>query len=135
MQSLLDVVFWSLLGAATLVIFDVPLVQVYVPLGTLLVSASFAIGASISNIVSSLIFVLATRPFEVRTVPVAGTCLMITVVCVDAIPIRYQVGDRITASGVLNGDEPLIVKRIDVLTTTFTRIVNKRTLQQRARYD
>ena len=70
-----------------------------VPLGTVLVSASFAIGSSLSQIVSSLIFVLVTRP--------------------------YNVGDRITASGVFNGEETLIVKKVDVLTTTFLRVINK----------
>ena len=71
----------------------------YVPLGTLIVSSSFALGSSLSNIVSSLVFVLVTRP--------------------------YEVGDRVTASGILDGAEPLIVRKIDVLTTTFLRVNNK----------
>lgn len=62
-------------------VFDFPLPQVLVPLGTVLVSASFAIGSSISAVVSSLIFVLVTRP--------------------------YNVGDRVTCSGVFNGEETL----------------------------
>ena len=41
-----------------------PFAQVYVPLGTLIVSSSFALGSSLSNIVSSLVFVLVTRPYE-----------------------------------------------------------------------
>jgi hypothetical protein len=86
MQSLLDVVFWLLLTFLALLIWQVSVVDVYVPLGTVLVSASFAIGASLSQIVSSLIFVLVTRP--------------------------YNVGDRVTASGVFNGDETLIVKKV-----------------------
>jgi small-conductance mechanosensitive channel len=94
-----DVVFWIVLLSAVLWIFDVPVIQVYVPLGTVLVSASFAIGNSLSNIVTAFMFVLVVRP--------------------------YNVGDRITASGVLNGAEPLVVKRVDVLTTTFVRIINK----------
>jgi len=96
---LLDVVFWLFFMAAALWIYDVPVVQVFLPLGTILVSASFAIGNSLSNVVSSLIFVLLARPFHV--------------------------GDRVTVSGYAGGEEPVIVKRIDVLTTTFLRMVNK----------
>ena len=99
MQSVLDVLFWLILGVAVLWIYDVPVVQVYVPLGTLIVSSSFALGSSLSNIVSSLVFVLVTRP--------------------------YECSDRVTASGIFNGEETLIVKKIDVLTTTFMRINNK----------
>lgn len=111
MQFLLDCVFWVVLASAGLWIFDVPVVQVYLPLGketgvvvvevgalltrpslyayfpgTVLVSASFAIGSSVSNVVSALIFVLLMRP--------------------------YQVGDRVTCSDVFGGQETLLVMQV-----------------------
>lgn len=55
----------------------------------MLVSASFAIGTSISNVVSALIFVLLMRP--------------------------YQVGDRVTCSDVFGGQETLLVIQVRVL--------------------
>jgi len=63
---LLDIAFWIIIAAVSLSIFSVPVVDVFVPLGTVCVSASFAIGASLSNVVSSLIFVLVVRPYAVR---------------------------------------------------------------------
>jgi len=96
---LLDSAFWAVLLACVLWIFDIPIYQVFLPLGTVLVSASFAIGSTVSNIVSSLIFVLVARP--------------------------YSIGDRVTCSGVMNGEEVIIVRRIDVLYTVFLRLTNK----------
>ena len=55
----------------------------------MLVSASFAIGSSVSNVVSALIFVLLMRP--------------------------YQVGDRVTCSDVFGGQETLLVMQARVL--------------------
>lgn len=81
LNALLNTLFWMAVLLSTLFIFDIPVLQVLVPLGTVLVSASFAIGSSISAVVSSLIFVLVTRP--------------------------YNVGDRVTCSGVFNGEETL----------------------------
>lgn len=81
LNALLNTLFWVTVLLSTLFIFDIPVLQVLVPLGTVLVSASFAIGSSISAVVSSLIFVLVTRP--------------------------YNVGDRVTCSGVFNGEETL----------------------------
>lgn len=99
LDMILNVAFVVAAMTTVLMVFEIPVIQVFVPLGTVLVSASFAIGTSLSNVVSSLIFVLVTRP--------------------------YAVGDRVTASGVLNGEEMLMVKQIDVLTTTFVRVINK----------
>lgn len=99
LTTVMDAAFGIVLLVAVSFAIEIPVVQVFVPLGTVLVSLSFAIGQSISNIVSSLIFVIISRP--------------------------YDVGDRVTASCVFSGDETLIVKRIDVLSTTFLRIVNK----------
>ena len=86
MQFLLDCAFWVLLASVMLWLFNVPVVQVYIPLGTVLVSASFAIGSSVSNVISALIFVLIMRP--------------------------YQVGDRVTCSDVLGGQETLLVQQV-----------------------
>lgn len=99
---LLDLVFWCIFAVAALYLLDVPVDKVFVPLGTILVSASFAIGSSLANVVNSLIFVLVTRP--------------------------YHVGDRVTCSGVFDGQETLIVRRIDVLNTEFLRFQNKSVL-------
>jgi small-conductance mechanosensitive channel len=78
-------------------ILEVPVVQVFVPIGTVVVSLSFAIGSALSNIVSSLIFV-ASRP--------------------------YDVGDRVAVSCAFP-DETLLVRRVDVLSTTFLRVTNR----------
>jgi hypothetical protein len=94
LSSLIDAGVALVLGVAALAVADVPLADVAVPLGTVLVSASFAIGAPITAVVLSLLFVLR-GPFDV--------------------------GDRVTASGVLGGEELLLVRRIDLLTTTFLR--------------
>jgi small-conductance mechanosensitive channel len=99
LAAVLNTAYAIVVAFAVSLTFEVPVVEVFVPLGTVIVSLSFAVGASVSNVVSSLIFVLIMRP--------------------------YDVGDRVTASCVMNGEETLIVKRIDVLTTTFLRIINK----------
>jgi small-conductance mechanosensitive channel len=99
LTSLVDALFYIILGLALCLIFEVDLLQLMLPLGTVIVSASFAIGPTVATVCQSLILVLITRPFDV--------------------------GDRITASGVLNGEEMLLVKRIDVLTTTFLRVTNR----------
>jgi len=99
---LLGVVFWSLVTISVLFIFDLR-ADVLVPLGTVLVSASFAIGPSLAQAVSSLMFVLVARP--------------------------YAVGDRVTVSGILVGShgepEILLVRRIELLYTAFLRLTNK----------
>jgi small-conductance mechanosensitive channel len=94
------VVFSFALLVALLVVFDISVGAVLVPLGTFIVSASFAIGPTISSIVGSMLFVLVQRPFDA--------------------------GDRVTVTTVADG-ELLLVQRIELLTTSFTR-PNNRTL-------
>lgn len=96
---LADIVFWSVAVIWVSIIWQLSLGSVIVPAGTVLVSASFAIGPTFANVVSSLLLVLVTRPFDV--------------------------GDRITASGLFGGDEMLLVKRINILTTELLRVTQK----------
>lgn len=83
---------------AAFVIFEVSLTAVVVPLSTLFVSLSFAVGPSVSNVVGSLIFVFERR---------------------------FDVGDRVTSSIVGPPGEILTVQRIDVLTTSFLTFTNR----------
>lgn len=98
LSNLIDAGVLCVATFIALLIFEVDIAEVFIPLGTILVSASFAIGSAITNMVNSLIFVLRGP---------------------------YHVGDRVTVSGHLNGDEMLIVRRIDLLTTTFLRPTNR----------
>ena len=93
LSLLADVAFYVLFAIIVIVVFEFSLSAVIVPAGTVLVSASFAIGPTVAAIVSSLILVLVTRPFDV--------------------------GDRVTASGLYGGEEMLLVRRINVMTTEF----------------
>ena len=84
---------------STFVIFEVSLTAVVLPLSTLFLSLSFAVGPSIANVVGSLIFVFERR---------------------------FDVGDRVTAKGVgATEGEILTVQRIDVLTTSFLTFTNR----------
>ena len=71
-----------------------------------MLSVSFAIGPSLAQAVSSLIFVLVARP--------------------------YAVGDRVTCSGICvnaHGEpEILLVRRVELLYTAFLRLTNKEIL-------
>lgn len=98
-SSLVNVVFFVLLCFGLIFVFDLNPSAVIVPLGTVFVSASFAIGPTVANVISSIILVLITRP--------------------------YDVGDRIYASDILEGKELLLVQRIELLSTTFTRTNNR----------
>ena len=87
---------------AVFVIFDVSLAAVIVPMGTLFVSLSFAVGPSVANLVMSLTF-----SFE----------------------RRFDVGDRVTIRGAhVDGGELYTVQRIDVLSTTFLTFTNRLTI-------
>jgi hypothetical protein len=96
---LADSFFVVLLALALCVVLDLNLQAVLIPFGTVLVSASFAIGPAVAQVMSSLLLVLVTRPFDV--------------------------GDRITASGLFGGEEFLLVEKISVLTTSLKRVNNK----------
>ena len=91
--------FVVLLALALCAVLEFDLQAVLIPLGTVLVSASFAIGPAVTQVMNSLLLVLVTRPFDV--------------------------GDRITASGLFGGEEFLLVEKISVLTTSLRRINNK----------
>ena len=96
---LADIVFWGVVFVWSSIILELSLGAVIVPAGTVLVSASFAIGPTFAQVVSSLLLVLVTRPFDV--------------------------GDRIMASGLYGGDEMLLVRKINVLTTELLRVTQK----------
>jgi len=65
LERLLSAAFWTLCFFFTLTVFDVTLSSVLLPLGTLLIAASFAIGGTASALVQSLVFTLVQRPFEI----------------------------------------------------------------------
>jgi small-conductance mechanosensitive channel len=98
-SSLVNVVFFVMFCFGLIFVFDLNPASVIVPLGTVFVSASFAIGPTLANVISSIILVLITRPFDV--------------------------GDRLYASDILEGKELLLVQRIELLSTTFTRSNNR----------
>ena len=75
--------------------FQVSFLDAIVPLGTVLVAISFAIGNTVKEVVESLVFILGVRP--------------------------YDVGDRIT----VNSGPTLIVRKIDIMTTTAINLNNK----------
>jgi hypothetical protein len=94
-----DSVLVTLFALALCILLDLNLQAVLIPVGTVLVSASFAIGPAVTQVMNSLLLVLVTRPFDV--------------------------GDRITASGLYAGEEILLVEKISVLTTSLKRVSNK----------
>jgi len=100
MQLLVDAAFYLLAVLSFCVSFGVEILSFLVPLGTILVSASFAIGPSFVQVINSLVFVLITQP--------------------------YDLGDYVTTSCLLQegtqNRERLVVVAIDVLTTTFLKI-------------
>jgi small-conductance mechanosensitive channel len=98
-SSLVNVCFLIFLCFGIIFLFELNPASVIVPIGTLIVSCSFAIGPTVANVISSIILVLVTRP--------------------------YDVGDRIYASDILEGKELLLVQRIELLSTTFTRTNNR----------
>jgi hypothetical protein len=101
LQMIFEAIYWVLSFFCTLAIFGVDFTQVLVPLGTVVISLSFAFGPSISALVTSLIFILVHVP--------------------------YEVGDRVQISTVCGG-AACVVTQIYVLTTEFQCLAdNKRT--------
>lgn len=92
LKMIAEAVCWIILFFVVLAIFDVNFQNVLVPLGTVMVSLSFALGPSISSTVSALLFILVQAPYDVG----------------DRVQCRI-VGDNTTA----------VVSQINVLTTVF----------------
>jgi small-conductance mechanosensitive channel len=83
--------FWFIELLIFLNIFNIPSDTVFVPVLTLMVSLSFAIGGIVTKFVSSLIFIGSVHP--------------------------YNIGDKIQCQDIKNGNT-LLVKEINILTTT-----------------
>lgn len=85
----------------SLSIWDVRVASVLVPLGSIILILSFAIRTNIQKLVSSLVFVMAVRPFDV--------------------------GDRVASDSIYD-HETIVVERIFVWTTLFRRRNGKKFL-------
>lgn len=83
--------FWFIELLIFLNVFNIPSDTVFVPVLTLMVSLSFAIGGIVTKFVSSLIFIGSVHP--------------------------YSIGDKIQCQDIKNGNT-LLVKEINILTTT-----------------
>ena len=100
--GLATVAFAAVVLLLLLLIWGVELGSVLIPLSTVLVSGSFAVGPTLSSVVQALLLVLVVRP--------------------------YDVGDRVTLSGVPGGGAPgelLKVERVELLTTSFLTVTNR----------
>eukprot|EP01138_Halocafeteria_seosinensis_P014716 gb/GECG01015023.1/.p1 GENE.gb/GECG01015023.1/~~gb/GECG01015023.1/.p1 ORF type:complete len:696 (+),score=53.99 gb/GECG01015023.1/:1-2088(+) len=91
--------FFIAAAVTSLSIWNVPLGRIFVPLGTVVLITSFAISGTILRLVSSLMFVMGVRP--------------------------YDVGDRVASASIYN-HETLVVERIYILSTLFRRRTGKR---------
>ena len=60
-----DVILWMFIFIVALIIFNVPLGEVFVPFSAILVAVSFAIGSTVQNLLASLLVVVVLRPFDV----------------------------------------------------------------------
>jgi small-conductance mechanosensitive channel len=98
-KVLTSIFFWFIMLIIALEIFDIPSQTVLVPMLTLIVSISFAVGPIISRFISSLIFVIFMYP--------------------------YEVGDKISIKNVNNGNT-LLVKEINILKTQFIESISGR---------
>lgn len=98
-QVFAESIFFIMSLVVVLAFFEVPLATLFVPIGSVLLSLSFAFGGTISNVVTCFIFVVFLQPFDV--------------------------GDQVACSGV-NNSELMVVESIDVLTSTFRNFINRR---------
>jgi small-conductance mechanosensitive channel len=80
---------------AALNIFDIALSSVFVPLATIIVTISFSISRVLSNMAASIVFIIFAEP--------------------------YAIGQRVNIPNVAD-NSTLVVKHINILTTTFREI-------------
>jgi len=92
LDMIADAVLFIVFIIFGVLLFDIDVQPVLISIGTVLVSLGFAISGPASNLVESLIFLLATRP--------------------------YELGDRVR----FDNGPPLYVRKIDLYTTTFERL-------------
>jgi small-conductance mechanosensitive channel len=86
---------------AVLLVFRVDLSGVFLPVASIILSLSFALGGPLSDTVRSIIFVVVSRPFDT--------------------------GDRVTLSGLNQNQTTLIVREIGAYQTAFTTVLGTRT--------
>ena len=75
-----------------MLVFGLSITTVLLPLGTVAIATSFAIGGTVSAVVQSLLFIVVYSP--------------------------YEVGDKVVVEGV-QADSAMVVKDISVTSTTF----------------
>jgi len=80
-------------------IFDIDFESIFGPLAVALVTISFAIAGSVSNVISSIIFIIIMKPFKVH--------------------------NKISVKEIRNGNT-LLVKKIDILTTSVVEVCSGR---------
>lgn len=91
-RLLLGALWFIIVLIVGLLLWEISLASVFIPLGTVMVSLSFALAGPAQNVLVALMFIMGTQP--------------------------YSVGDRIR----VNDGPALFVERIDVLSTSFRRL-------------
>jgi len=95
MDRFADFVFVLLAVAVFMIFFSIPATELFVPLGSILLPLSFALSSAISNAVTSFVYVVAQRP--------------------------YDVGDKVRCERI-GDDEVMVVLEVDVLQTVFRKV-------------
>lgn len=100
LQRIVMITVWIVLVLILVIASGTSVSAVVATFGTILVSTAVAFGQTLKNTIESIVFVLVTKP--------------------------YNVGDRI-ALDTPDGD-PLLVEKIDILTTTFVGLDNRKVI-------
>ena len=95
MDRFADFVYGMVAIAVFMMFFNIPATTLFVPLGSVLLPLSFALSSAISNALTSFVYVVAQRP--------------------------YDVGDRVHCEKIAE-DEVLEVEHIAILQTVFRKV-------------